>query len=805
MIHKGIPIQTLILLLLFNAALYAEVQFISARPVWPAGCDTSMNFTAGFRAVVNTVPHKRTVLKLSASSVYRFFINGNFAGHGPARGPHGWFRLDEWDITDRLSPGRNILAIEVTGYNINSYYLLDQPAFLQAEVVSEGRVLASTSGDGVQFEAAILNERLRRVQRYSFQRTFSEHYRLTPSSFSWRTDSNAPFESVDLVLQPLKKLLPRRVPLPEFRLRQPVRLCAAGQFETGPVPENFWLDRALTQVGTSFKGFNRSELEDSSALDMQRNRTIRNQALDKPFWPDSLIEITAGHFVIFDLGTNLTGFPSVRLTCREKTSVFFTFDEILSDGDVDFKRLACVNLVGWDLEPGEYTLETLEPYTLRYLKIMVMQGAASVSGVQLREYANPYASRARFTASDNRLNLLFEAARQNFRQNALDIFMDCPSRERAGWLCDSYFTARAEQSLCGGYEVEQNFLENYLLPEHYPNLPAGMLPMCYPADHPNGVYIPNWALWFVLELEEYLGRSGDRATVEMARGKVEELFDFLGRYRNSDGLLEKLDSWVFVEWSEANDFVQDVNYPTNMLYAAALESADRIYGVKEYAEEAEKVRSVIREQSFDGTFFVDNAVRENGVLHPTRNRTETCQSYAFFLGTATPKSHPELWNRLVREFGPSRKETGAWPDVYKSQPLLGIPLRLEILSGQGLVGQALEECRDYLLYMVERTGTLWEMQDHGASCNHGFASHTAHFLMRDVLGLKKVDPAHKTVQLRLTDSGIEWCEGSQPTPDGEITVGWWKRNGSIVYRVQVPAGWKLTVENNTGLEIRTEK
>ena len=45
-------------------------------------------------------------------------------------------------------------------------------------------------------------------------------------------------------------------------------------------------------------------------------------------------------------------------------------------------------------------------------------------------------------------------------------------------------------------------------------LPEGMLPMCYPADHNDGVFIPNWALWFVVQLEEYAQRNGDRDMVD---------------------------------------------------------------------------------------------------------------------------------------------------------------------------------------------------------------------------------------------------------------------------------------------------
>ena len=105
------------------------------------------------------------------------------------------------------------------------------------------------------------------------------------------------------------------------------------------------------------------------------------------------------------------------------------------------------------------------------------------------------------------LREIADAAVRTYRQNALDLFMDCPSRERAGWLCDSFFTARTEHALTGQCTVEKAFLENFLLAERFAHLPDGMLPMCYPADHYDGNFIPNWAMWFVLELEEYIQRE----------------------------------------------------------------------------------------------------------------------------------------------------------------------------------------------------------------------------------------------------------------------------------------------------------
>ena len=51
-------------------------------------------------------------------------------------------------LTSRLQPGVNVVTFEVAGYNVNSYYLLDQPSFLQAEIVADGKVLGSTDGPG---------------------------------------------------------------------------------------------------------------------------------------------------------------------------------------------------------------------------------------------------------------------------------------------------------------------------------------------------------------------------------------------------------------------------------------------------------------------------------------------------------------------------------------------------------------------------------------------------------------------------------------------------------------------------------
>ncbi len=776
--------------------------FRSAKPIWPAGRETEMNLSVGFSVRI-TVPDKAAVrLKIAAASIYRLRVNGRFVGSGPARGPHGFYRVDQWDLAGRLKTGVNVVAIEVAGYNANSYYLLDQPSFLQAEVTSGDRVLASTAGEGALFEPVILEYRVQKVQRYSFQRPFIEVYRLMPGWDRWQTETRSSRTAVKMAVQSDKELLPRRVLYPTFTVRSPIALGPHGKMRRLDKTPKIWRDRSLTNIGPDLKGYPQDQLAVVPTVEAQHFKSIPESDTWRPFSDNTSFALGSCEYQELDLGTNLTGFLGSRVECRTKTRLWVMFDEILAgDGDVNWRRLGCCNIIEYQLQPGTYELESIEPYTARYLKLVCLEGECRIDNVFLREYAYPEVTKATFKASDERLNKIFAAGLQTFRQNTLDLFMDCPSRERAGWLCDSFFTARVEHVLADRNRVEHNFVENFLLPDRFAHLPDGMLPMCYPADHYNGNFIPNWAMWFVVQLEEYSARSGDRTTITAFRPKIQKLLKYFKRFENSDGLLEHLEKWVFVEWSAANRFVQDVNYPTNMLYAGMLAATGRMYEMPELLAKAERIRDVIRRQSFDGTFFVDNALRIDGKLKVTRNRTEVCQYFAFFFDVASTKDHAELWARLCHRFGPDRKETKAFPEVHPANSFIGNMLRMELLSREGHNQQILDESIAYLLYMAERTGTLWEHTGTQASCDHGFASHIVHTLYRDVLGLYQVDTVNKIISVRFGNLKLSECEGCIPTPDGLVTLSWKKNQDAIGYRLSVPPGYKVRIKNLSGRQL----
>lgn len=772
-------------------------KFVKAVPVWAAGREKEMNVTLVFDAtfdVADAETAKNIVLRSTGSTIMRIRVNNQFAGYGPARGPHGWFRVDEWKLGAFLKPGKNNVSIEVAGYNSNSYYHLDQPSFLQAEIVDgDGDVLAATSADKSEgaFVAVENKTRLQKVQRFSFQRPFIEVY-----DSGRDPDPNG----VELAKQPAVKYLPRRVPQPEFAMIEPKAWGPTGKVTRREKLEKPWRDRSLVNIGPKLKGYKLDELEIVLSDEIQRLDTTLD-ADAKPLAVDSVYK--AGDAQVVDFGANYCGFFGFELEMNEDAKIAITFDEIATEnGDVNFLRLGTCSAIQWTLKKGDAQCEAIEPHCARYAKIHCLEGSFKLKKFYLREYAHPAIREAAFACADKRLEEIYRAAILTYRENAVDAFTDCPHRERAGWLCDSFFTARAAFDLTGKTDVEQAFLENYQLPEKFEFLPDGMIPMCYPADHNDGIYIPNWSLWFVAELEEYALRSPDRSTINGLRRRVEKLFKFFEKYENSDGLLEKLDSWVFVEWSAANSFVQDVNYPSNMLYAAALDAAGRIYGVDAWRSKAAKIRAKIVEQSFDGEFFVDRAVRKaDGTLEILRDRTEVCQYFAFFFKTATPESHPKLWATLLDKFGPNRIKEGGYPEVHKANSFVGNVVRLELLATANRADQLLEESVAYNLYMAERTGTLWENDSPHASCDHGFASHVVRIFHRDVAGIYAVDAVAKKIAIRLPKlDRLAWASAVQPVPGGAIKIRWEKQDGKLAYTLETPAGYDVAVENASGLE-----
>lgn len=766
----------------------------AAAAIWPEGRASETNAFYGFSATFEAKIGESPVLHLAAGSIARVWVNGRFAGYGPARAAEGCMRVDEWPLGPFLRDGRNVLAIEVSNPSVNTLYLPERPAYLFAEVVMNGKPLVVTGRD---FKAIDL-PRVRRTSRYSYERALAEFYRVAPESYAWRTNGISG-AGLRLETRPMLKPLPRGAPYPDFAFDGTFRPTVRTVMIRDPAnrPERYCnCDKA--GVGT-YKGFPKDELE----VDLvAAARHLKATCVEPCEANIRGIRLADGEGVVFRSAAVTAGFPKIEVTCEKPTVLWLFTDEFPGeDGLPDPMRFNnCITACGWRLvASGHYVLEGFEPVGLGVAHVVSEGGEVVVGEFDVRTYANPNPARASFRSSDPDLDKVFAAAARSMAHNAVDLPTDCPGRERGAYFGDTYFTARGMEVLLGDQRLERSLFENYALAPSFAGVPKGMIPMCYPADaviaEPH--WIPNFAMWSVIQLEEYVRRSGDRQTAERFRHLADGMLAWFDLHRNAGGLLENLPGWVFLGWGGNESKVSfSVSYATNMLYARFLDAFAEVYARPELKSEAERVRCAIREAAWDGEWFRDFAVREpDGKLTVVDSRSEGCQYFAFFAGVATRETHAELWRRLRTSFGP-KHGNAAFPEIAPTDLLFGYCLRFELLSQAGLSSEVLDEVKACFLPMAEKTGTLWEAMRSpsvGFSCDHGFTASAAGLIARHALGIRRIDRAAKVVRFEVpTGIALDWCEGTIPVSETETANFKWRRKGAETsVEVELPSGWRV--------------
>lgn len=632
-------------------------------------------------------------LELVARDIYNLFINGRFVSYGPSRGPKGYCRMERINIAPYLTKANNHIRVYVQSNYTNALCFVKEKPLFGARIWGGSRLVRRTE----DFRCHLMIDKFSRVERMSSQRGFLEVYdmhtdRLHAAREQFSVLNTHPVEC--------PKLLDRGVTYAENRIVSATCIKHGRAYTDSTA---VWANEftRLLDTGEQLCAFRRDECDCLLSLELLRFRYTEEEPAYLSYQIFALDKVHCGKFCI-------------KLKAVEDAQVWLTYDDILTDGYVKFNREHIIHGMKWTLEKGSYTLYSQDVYSAQYIQI-ITQGAVEISEVSVICIENPDALRFVIPPLEPKLRTIVDAARNTFAQNAYDLFTDCPSRERAGWLCDSYFMGKAEQFFNGNNKVEKNFLENYLLYQNETFSHNGIMPKCYPAEETeeNG-YIPNWILWYVLELEDYQKRTGDTAFVQLHRERIRDILAFFSQYENADGLLENMDGWVFVEWSRATDFVDGVNFPSNMLYAEGLRAAGVLLEDLSLIEKAEKLKKKIVQMSYNGTVFIDNAVLVDGKLKLTENVSELCQIFAQYF-----RLIPEDTG-FFQNFKNRFHQCGY--EVCPTALFIGGIVRLMCLYDMGEHRLVLEESKALFYSMAERTGTIWEFFDENASCNHGFGS-----------------------------------------------------------------------------------
>lgn len=693
--------------------------FINAKPVWLKDMENEMNVAASFTERLDSL--EGAEIHIAACSFYRIYVGNTFVAFGPARTAGGYARVDIIPLSKYNLKTGNTVRIEVVAYNCRSLSTCVSKGFLTAEIRRGGEVIAYTGRD---FTAAIMREKEQYVERFSIQRHFTEVWDYT--------NKEEPIEWV--ITESAPKYLERRAPYPLYNDVSTDEALTFGEFsDSGKEPERP-IRHSWNPMPKYWGEFKQDEIKRKPfRFVMHQNFMAKQKNVSLP------ITLKAGEYAIFDMKQIECGFLRFLGKTVAESDVVIGFSEYFEGEDFDYAKISCHTAMECVLPEG-FNGEWLsfEPHTLRFGIVLVKSGEINLSSFGVKTYERDMSSLEPKIFPTAAHQKIYNAAVRTFAHNAVDIYTDCPSRERAGWLCDSYFTAYAENYFFGEVPVEDDFLENFRLCNSS-QLPRGLVPMSFPADiHVRDVdggteHIPQWCMWYVLELSEYLTERNTDVPRELYRQSVEALLDYLETFENSDGLLEDLPSWNFVEWSKANSWTRNVNYPTNFLYAATLDAAAELYGRQSYKKKANRVRETAAELSFDGELFTDNAVRDGeGVLKNTGNVSEICQYYAYLFGDIDLDD--EKYAKYREHLFSGCK--GAERTVEPINAFIGLYLRIKTLLQTKQYGLLLDEVEGFFGQMADLTGTLWENRTTGGSLDHGFASYAAYAMCVALENLK---------------------------------------------------------------------
>ena len=693
--------------------------------VWAEGQKNQMN--RAFAFVLDLGKKQMGEICLSAASCYKVIADGKLMGFGPNRTAHGYARAAVYPFNAQY------ITVEVQSHFVPNFCWVKREPFFAC-------VLKTESGKeyfAEDFNCFALSDRVQKVRRYSFQRGFCETYinEKDRTALYFCKPQNA-FPRVKTEKAELPHLLPSETLNPALSEIFAEKVIDSGYCKTSPEIA-VYVDRTETLIGTVIEGFKRGEWQDFSTDEISRI-TYLSGAKSGDYAYETL-----------DFSRIVTGIVEVEIIAGNAGEVFFAFDEILSDEKlkpIKPFRGDTANVFKWTVKKaGVYNLSAFEPYAFRYANVITSAGVKA--NVKVRAYENPEAGKMLFECDDKKIEQIMEAARHTFAHNAVDLLTDCPSRERAGWLSDSFFSSVAERVFTGDNKVERAFLLNYILADKSGH-PKGMIPRCYPADYyEEDGFIPNWSLWYILEIYKYFTQYGYDETVEKSRANVEGILNYFVDFENEFGVLEDLKGWIFVEWSAANnsDHVNGINVPSNACYYASLLAAAKVYGIKGLKEKAEKVKDYLLKNAYVDGFFVDNLIRnEKGDIIPTENYTETCQYYMFFFKCADKHTHKELFDKMLNEYGKSDSSASGGNPVKKqltpSNMIYGVYMRLELLMREQKRVELLNECVRYFYDMTQKTGTLWENNTASASCDHGFASYVSRFIIYALFGFDVLYP-----------------------------------------------------------------
>jgi len=731
---------------------------------------------------------------VAADTFYRLWVNGQLAMHGPARSSRGKATVDPVDVGRHLVQGKNSLMIEVF-YGVCPFEALAQAPGLLCEVEADfgGRKTIVAATDAA-WEASEITAWSRQSLKFNYQRGWTEQFdaRRIPEEKAQPAVvlgpvGTAPWQTVEI------RDIPLPAPLAEVR---PAAVVAvergdgrAADFhgpETRIEPRAEWDQRS--------EWFRRLHTEQLGAEPAAADNP---QGLVKDGRGDAVLH-GDGAGISLDLGRGYVGFVGFEVTGKAGQVVEVVWNERLSgEGAVRPCAQTGRNAVRYTLRDGRQSFLAFMPQFVRFLRISQRgPGDVTVHRLALTEFRFGAEPKGDFVSSDADLNRIYQAARWTAALNTLDAYMDCPHRERnAMYGVEGYWMQKAVYPMFGDTSVSRRSIvwavDSLADPEGTAG-PADLVHIAYPMHLKFfNTMIPTQPLFWVLHAGLYQRCSGDAELIRTLLPAIRRNLAAMDGWRNADGLLESIPSWMFFDYADIR--TDGVSVALNGVYARTLDEAarlERLAGDAARAEAFEKHARQARDslnrlcpgEAFYPDVLVRDPQRQN--LVPAPQACETTQTFVLWGNVPPPDRQRRMWEALRDDFLPT--------PLQKVQPIRGLtraglypfPQRLEVAGRLGDHAALIRDTKAMFLPMIDSPpGTFWEDPMGGIALCHSIACGVGGILTEEVLGIRLGFPLKITPH---SGGTLQSCRGFITTPKGRVEVAWESHHDRYQLRATLP-------------------
>ena len=750
-------------------------------------------------------------LRITASSLYKLYVNGHYVARGPARSSPHHQSYDVHDIRKWLVAGQNTLAVRAH-YQAGTiaYHHQGRPGLLaQLDMVGQGAEISiHTDASWLVLPDPSWSETAPLMSRFHLEVCDRVDLRQNPGEWTGNFYDDSEWERAKplmrevgwpspqpnarpqaltppwtlLVQRDLPYLNEQRIPATNLVQAQPFRL-------KGIRFDNASAEKPALVHGVEFTG----EVQEEFSTDSVNNR-----------------------FLLYDMGAAINGIPYLDIQGPAGTVVDvmcapYIVDETFSAHVFDSVLIDRVILTG-----GRDKWEATYFKPVRYLGLVVRgpSGTVKLNETGVRQIAYPFIRKGGFESpEDPWFERLWEAAARTIEVCTTDAYTD-NYRERRQYVQTGYYAARGNYWVFGDTALQRR----YLVQAAQEQQANGLMPAYAPRHGDDFMVILDSNTAWIRSLRDYYLYSGDEESVRELLPAARELMQFLQRYTNDDGMLENPPYAYWLDHARLDR--RGANLTMNGHYHGALVDFADILGwlgepgAADFLKQAHSIRNAVQSKFWNAKhgLFCDALV--NG--KQSALFSEHGNAMALAMGAATQQQARQVAIHLLKDDdqGFIKRESG----ITMVTPAMSYFLHLG-LCRHGYVGESLQLLKKRFDRMLDPATnlTLWEewwrdgtgrtgeFQKRTRSDAQTESAFPPALLGEFVLGVAPVKPGMSVVEISIPECGLKQVSGTVPSPVGLLEIKW--DLGSGFLRVTVPDGMaaNLTFSDNKTLYAGTHE